>query len=249
MPCEIFVYDAVNGMVPTTTYFCGRAGLRNKELVPSNPPGGGQCVIDQSSWIAKGLDMTRADPGNPDCGRGTTTSCWAVDDLSRDQLTFNTDALGFVYYLNAGLVLPDGRYIYVYRKRDDTVVVRRYDRQKDGNRPTCASYNQFRASQNFRPSSDPGADEPRLRSFPAKHFGFILDCSDWLDLATPVFREFFMIGLCGGYTTFSSFSLQTYALAQDGEWLRAGANTVASFTLCLAAVALGNMSISLLNKP
>lgn len=161
MPCEIFVYDAVNGMVPTTTYFCGREGLRNKELVPSNPPGDGQCVIDQSSWIAKGLDMTRADPGNPNCGPGTTTSCWAVDDLSRDQLTFNTDALGFVYYLKAGLVLADGRYIYVYRKRDDTVVVRRYDRQKDGNRPTCASYNQFRASQNFRPSSDPGADEPQ----------------------------------------------------------------------------------------
>lgn len=68
-------------------------------------------------------------------------------------------------------------------------------------------------------------------------------------LFSPSFREFFMIGLCGGYTTFSSFSLQTYALAQDGEWLRAGANTVASFTLCLAAVALGNISISLLNKP
>ncbi len=67
-------------------------------------------------------------------------------------------------------------------------------------------------------------------------------------LASPSSREFFMIGICGGYTTFSSFSLQTLALAQDGEWLRAGANTVASFTLCLVAVWLGHFSVSMINK-
>jgi PII-like signaling protein len=37
-----------------------------------------------------------------------------------------------------------------------------------------------------------------------------------LILVSPRFREFFMIGLCGGYTTFSSFSLQTLELARDG---------------------------------
>src|SRR5438105_14379250 len=37
-------------------------------------------------------------------------------------------------------------------------------------------------------------------------------------LVSPTFRQFFMIGICGGYTTFSSFSLQTLALAQEGEW-------------------------------
>ena len=68
-------------------------------------------------------------------------------------------------------------------------------------------------------------------------------------LASPSFREFFMIGICGGYTTFSSFSLQTLALAQDGEWFRAGANAIASFTLCLVAVWIGYFSVSLLNKP
>jgi CrcB protein len=39
-------------------------------------------------------------------------------------------------------------------------------------------------------------------------------------------RQLVMIGLCGGYTTFSSFRLQTFTLAQDGEWLRAGAMSV-----------------------
>lgn len=67
-------------------------------------------------------------------------------------------------------------------------------------------------------------------------------------LVSPSFREFFMIGLCGGYTTFSSFSLQTLTLAQDGEWLRAGANSVTSFTLCLIAVWLGHFSVSIINK-
>jgi CrcB protein len=53
-----------------------------------------------------------------------------------------------------------------------------------------------------------------------------------------------MAGFLGGYTTFSSFSLQTLALMQDGEWGLAGANIALSVIACLAAVwagyALGN---------
>lgn len=60
-------------------------------------------------------------------------------------------------------------------------------------------------------------------------------------LVSPAFREFFMIGICGGYTTFSSFSLQTLNLARDGEWLYAGANAVLSLVLCLVAVWLGHL--------
>jgi len=68
-------------------------------------------------------------------------------------------------------------------------------------------------------------------------------------LVSPSFREFVMIGICGGYTTFSSFSLQTLALAQDGEWVRAGANALASFVFCLLAVWLGYFAATIINKP
>ena len=60
-------------------------------------------------------------------------------------------------------------------------------------------------------------------------------------LVSPRFRQFFMIGVCGGYTTFSSFSLQTLDLARDGDWMKALLNTVLSFACCLAAVWLGRV--------
>lgn len=54
-------------------------------------------------------------------------------------------------------------------------------------------------------------------------------------------QQFFMLGICGGYTTFSSFSLQTLNLAKDGEWLYAAANVLLSGTCCLVAVWLGHL--------
>ena len=61
----------------------------------------------------------------------------------------------------------------------------------------------------------------------------------WL---VPVnFRLFFIYGVCGGYTTFSSFSFQTLTLAREGEWFWAGANVLLSVVLCLLGVWLGHL--------
>ena len=65
-------------------------------------------------------------------------------------------------------------------------------------------------------------------------------------LAPATFRQFFMLGICGGYTTFSSFSLQTLELARDGDWLRAGLNSVLSLVCCLVAVWLGRSAALIL---
>jgi CrcB protein len=67
-------------------------------------------------------------------------------------------------------------------------------------------------------------------------------------LVGPDARVFLMIGLLGGFTTFSSFSLETLNLARDGEWLWAGANAVLSLVLCLAAVWLGHIGAAGLNR-
>jgi CrcB protein len=66
-------------------------------------------------------------------------------------------------------------------------------------------------------------------------------------MAPPDVRAFVMVGLCGGYTTFSSFSLQTLSLAQAGDWPRAGGNVGLSVVACLAGVWLGYVAGSAFN--
>jgi CrcB protein len=68
----------------------------------------------------------------------------------------------------------------------------------------------------------------------------------WLVGSLP--RQFFMIGICGGYTTFSSFSLQTLNLARDGQWGYAFLNIALSVTLCLIGVWLGFLAGETLNR-
>lgn len=54
-------------------------------------------------------------------------------------------------------------------------------------------------------------------------------------------KKFLMAGVCGGFTTFSAFSLQTLELMRQDAWLRAGGNILGSVALCLVAVWLGWM--------
>lgn len=67
-------------------------------------------------------------------------------------------------------------------------------------------------------------------------------------LVSPDVRAFILVGVCGGYTTFSSFSLQTLSLARDGEWLHAGMNIVLSVVLCLISVWLGHILAATFNQ-
>jgi fluoride exporter len=60
-------------------------------------------------------------------------------------------------------------------------------------------------------------------------------------------RQFVMTGICGGYTTFSSFSLQTLNLMNDGQTLYAGGYIVLSVVLCLVGVWLGVALASMLS--
>lgn len=67
-------------------------------------------------------------------------------------------------------------------------------------------------------------------------------------IMSPEMRQFVMVGLCGGYTTFSTFSLQTLFLLQDGEFLQAGCNVLLSVILCLIFVWAGHLLAALFNQ-
>lgn len=64
---------------------------------------------------------------------------------------------------------------------------------------------------------------------------YLLDAS----AVTPEFRAFLTIGLCGGYTTFSTFSYETVALLESGSYGRAGLYMLASVALSVGASLLG----------
>ena len=67
-------------------------------------------------------------------------------------------------------------------------------------------------------------------------------------LLRPEWRLAFMSGVCGGFTTFSAFGLQTLDLGLHGQWFRAGANVMLSVLLCLLAVWIGHITATAWNR-
>ncbi|MBD50802.1 MAG: fluoride efflux transporter CrcB [Euryarchaeota archaeon] len=68
-----------------------------------------------------------------------------------------------------------------------------------------------------------------------------------LDQKRPV-ALFIMVGFCGGFTTFSAFSLNTLTLLEQHAWLKAGGNILLSMVLCLFGTWLGFMLGQTLKK-
>jgi CrcB protein len=69
--------------------------------------------------------------------------------------------------------------------------------------------------------------------------GFFLVWTTERVLADPRWRLLIAVGFCGGYTTYSSFAYETFALFEQGRWLASGANLILTNVLCLVGVLAG----------
>ncbi len=85
-----------------------------------------------------------------------------------------------------------------------------------------------------------------LGSFVIALFGGLTAADGRLPASDDI-RAFVMVGICGGFTTFSSFSLQTFDLARDGRVGLALANVAISVVVCIAAAAFGFWAATALN--
>ena len=71
-------------------------------------------------------------------------------------------------------------------------------------------------------------------------FFYTFTSADGRVIVNPTMRQFVMVGICGGYTTFSSFSLDALNQARDGEWTKAAGYVFGSLVFCLLGVWLGH---------
>jgi fluoride exporter len=85
-----------------------------------------------------------------------------------------------------------------------------------------------------------------LGSFVISFFGVLTGADARLPLPAEA-RIFVTVGVCGGFTTFSSFSLQTVELARNGQPGRAALYVAVSAALCVSACAIGFISAAALN--
>lgn len=69
--------------------------------------------------------------------------------------------------------------------------------------------------------------------------GIIYALGDKTRIMTPEFRMFLAIGICGGFTTFSTFSLDSYSMIRDGEYLYLTIYILASVLLSILATIAG----------
>ncbi len=76
--------------------------------------------------------------------------------------------------------------------------------------------------------------------------GIFFGLSEKGNLLTPEWRIFLTVGVCGGFTTFSSFADDAFILLQNKEWLRFAVYPTLSFFLGLSAVFIGRSLIKLI---
>jgi CrcB protein len=71
--------------------------------------------------------------------------------------------------------------------------------------------------------------------------GFLLVWTSERILADPRWRLLIGVGFCGGYTTYSSYAYETFALLEQGRWVASAGNIALTNVLCVLGAAAGAM--------